>query len=191
MSKKRNEKERSYEILRDLVGHDIVVEIWRERFDPYPLLGFPIALSENILVLNLVDKTSLSLNGYSAVRLRDMTSWSIDDTFVTRALRLLSQKPTSCSGIAVTDWASLITWVQSNYSLVIIESEKEAPGALYIGRVAAQTKRGISLHELDKHACWEKQPTKHKYSSITQVEFDSGYSHALAAIVEHEERLNS
>ncbi len=186
VSKKLTANEKSYGKLEALAGQDIVVRLKRKRLDSYFLDGFVVGVSEALLLLHILDDNTMTLNGYSAIRMRDITEWFVHDGFVTRALRLLERTPIVPSDAPLTDWAALIAWAQPQYPLVQIEAEKKFPGCAYIGRVKTETKHGVLLHELNGDALWDQRLTKHAYASITQVQFASGYIETLMAVSDHE-----
>lgn len=168
--------------LRDFIGQDTVVRVERKRFDEENLDGFVVGMSDVLLLLQPVEGDTLLLNGYSVVRLRDVSSWRVDPTFVTRALRLLGRKPVVPEGIGLSDWPLLLASAQQKYPFLMIETEMKAPGCGFIGRVMKQTTRRIHLEEVDPRGYWAGV-TKFACKDITQVGFDDGYTTALAALV--------
>jgi hypothetical protein len=172
--------------IADLIGRDIVIRVERKRIDKGYMDGFAVGMSDDLLLLHLVEGSTLMLNGYAALRLRDISFWRVDETFVTRALRLLERRPSAPDGIDLADWPALIASAQRLYPLLMIEMEKKIPGCGYIGRLIKQTKRHIVLNEVNPEGHWEAKKTWFPRSDITQVEFGDGYTETLATLVAHE-----
>lgn len=172
--------------LADLIGQTEIVRVKRKGIDENHIDGFVIAISDSLLLLHLVDGNTLQLDGYSALRLRDISSWRMDETFIARALRLLERWPAPPDGVSLADWPSLIASTQQREPLVMIKTEKKAPGCGYIGLLVRQTKRHAVLKEVSPSGCWREEETKFAFSDITQVMFGDGYTQTLAVLVAHE-----
>jgi hypothetical protein len=172
--------------LAEMFGQDRVVRIARTRIDEFDILGFVVGLSDDLLLLQVIDGNTLFFSGYSVIRLRDITSWRFDNTFVDRSLRLLDRIPVVPDAIQLADWPSLISSAKRRSPLIMIEMEKKVPGKLWVGRVARQTKRSVAMIDVDPDGHWAPRQTKSPYSDITRVQFGDAYSEALAMLVEHE-----
>jgi len=172
--------------IADLIGKDSVIRVERKRIDKGYVDGFVVGMSDGLLLLHVVEGSTLLLNGYAALRLRDISFWRADETFVTRALRLLDRRLLVPDGIDLADWSVLIASAQRLYPLLMIEMEKKIPGCGYIGRLIKQTKRHVVLKEVNPEGHWEAKKTWFPLSDITQVGFGDGYTETLAAWVAHE-----
>jgi len=177
-----NANQKSYVRLHALIGQDTVIRVERKRLDKFGMDGFVVGLSDNLLLLHLIHGNSLHLDGYRAVRLKDITEWRIDDSFIPRALRLLGRAPIVPHDVPLDNWPGLVVWVLNNYDLIHIEREKELPDRLYIGKLGTIKKQSLMLREIDTDAVWDDEPNKHSWRSITQVGFGDGYTGALAAL---------
>ena len=180
-----NANQKSYIRLQTLIGQDTPIRVERKRIDKFGMDGFVVGLSDNILLLHRIHGNSLQLDGYRALRLKDITEWSIDVSFIPRALRLLGRSPIVLNDVPLDNWPGLVVWVLNNYDLVHIEREKERPDSLYIGKLGVIKKQSLMLREIGTDAVWDDEPTKHSWRSITQVGFGGGYSEALAALSKH------
>ena len=168
--------------IADFMGQNAIIRVDRKPVDEHLLDGFVVGMSDKLLLLHVVDGSTLLLNGYSAIRLSDIHSYHVDETFVTRALRLLDRKPIVPEGIDLSGWAELLASVQRKYPLVLIETEKKEPGCGFIGRVAKQTTRYAALEKINTKGQWD-ETEQFAFKDITQVEFDDGYVNALAHLV--------
>ena len=85
-------------------------------------------------------------------------------------------------GIELVGWTELLASVQRKYPLVLIETEKKEPRCGFIGRVAKQTKRYVALEKVNPEGHWD-EIERFAFKDISQVEFDDGYTNALAHLV--------
>jgi hypothetical protein len=168
--------------LQALVGQDTPINVQRKHIDEWGKDGFVVGLSDSLLLLHLIHGNSLDLDGYRAVRLKDITEWSVDVSFIPRALRLLGRSPIVPNDVPLDNWPNLVAWASRNYDLITVEREKELPHSLYIGNLGAIKKQALMLREIDADAVWDEKLNKHRWRSITQIGFGNGYSEALAAV---------
>ncbi len=171
--------------IEEFVGEDIVISIDRKAIDKYNLEGFVVGVGNELLLLQLVDGNTLLLGGYAAVKLAHVRSYRVDKSFRTRALRLMERKPLVPDHVDLTDWASLLESLKNRYPLLMLEMEKKRPGCGFVGQVARQTSRYVTLEEVDTKGQWAEKE-KFRYKDITQIGFENGYVDALAQLVEHE-----
>lgn len=171
--------------LSSYVGQDVILRINRKPIDNYLLDGFLVGMSENLLLLHIVNGDTLTLDGYTAVRLSDIKSFSIDENFAVRALRLLNRRPVIPVGMDLTDWPTFLPCIQQHYPLTMIQVEKKRPRCGYIGKVVRQTSQYVSLEKVNTKGEWHGTE-KFAYKNITLVEFGDGYTTALATLVAHE-----
>ena len=170
--------------ITDYIGKDIIIRIDRKTIDARYPEGFVVGLSDRLLLLQEIDSTSLVPDGYLVLRLSDISAYRVDTTFITRALRLLNRKPILPPEIDLTDWANLLTSVQRQYPLLMIETEKIAPKCGFIGRIIHQTARYVELEEVDMQGEWDEKE-QFAFKDITQVAFGNGYISALAYLIAH------
>ncbi len=170
------------EELAEYIGKNIVVGVGRKRIEKLLLNGFVVGVSEKLVLLHVVNGSTLTLNGYSAIRVYDMRSFQVDGSIFTRALEALGRKPTIPEGIDCTGWAELIASVHYKGLLVSIETEKLEPGSCYIGRVASLTMRSVSIEKVDTECEWG-ETEKFLFKDITQITFDDGFTNGLALLL--------
>lgn len=175
--------------LAALAGRNVMVRLNRKPIDIFGLDGFVVGVSDKLLCLHVVDGKTLMLNGYSIVRLSDIRSYRVDETaFIDRALRLLGRVPIAPDGFDLSGWGTLLSSVQSRYSLVSISTEKDAPRCLFIGRLVKHTKRSVVIEAVDVGGHWEGQQ-EFAYKDITMLDLGDGYVNALAAVMADEDNL--
>lgn len=156
-----------------------LVILCRKSIDDNRIDGYIVGLSDRWILLHLVDGSVLTLNGYHAVRLKDISSFKIDAGFVGEYLRLREQYPAEAPQIDVGDLPSLLRSVSESFSLFMIEREKVEPGIGLIGVIKKLTKRNVCLEKLDSKAKWIGTE-KFGLKDITSVSFGDGYTEALA-----------
>jgi hypothetical protein len=169
--------------LAELAEQQALVRVDRKPMDPFRLDGFVLAVSKKFLLLQLVDGHTMTLNGYSVVRLADIREVQIESTFVPRALAQLERQPTPLPNLNLADWPSLLASAGHLYPLLTLEREKKRPGCCYIGQIERLTRNNAYLRTVDTQARWD-DIEKFKLADLTQVEFDDGYSAALLAVLE-------
>ena len=171
--------------ITEFTEQDVVVCIDRRPLDKQMLQGFVVGVSGKLLMLHLVDDNNLLVAGYAVLRLSDIRSYRVDNTFVTRALRLMGRTPLAPEGVDLTDWESVLASLKNRCSLLMIETEKKRPKCGFVGQIARQTPRSVKIEKVDTKGKWTKM-ARFAYKDITQIEFDNGYINALAHLVEHE-----
>lgn len=173
------------EQLAGYIGTDQILRVGRQPVDPHELIGFALGVSAKFLLLQLVDGSTLQLNGYSALRTADIRYCRVDETFIPRAMRLLERRPIVPEYVDLTSWQTLLRSVQARYPLLKIETEKKKAGVCFIGRVANLTAQQMDLIEVNTEGIWAETET-FALKDITRIEFDDEYVDALARLVEHE-----
>lgn len=163
-----------------------LIILYRKSIDNSRLDGYVAALSDSWVLLHLVDGSVLTFNGYHAVRLKDISSFNIDEGFVGEYLRLRGMYPKKLPQIDLQDLPVLLRSVADNFSLLMIEREKVEPGIGLIGVIKKLTKRNLCLEKFNSKAKWIGTE-RFKLKDITAVSFGDGYVEALAWMDAHSE----
>jgi hypothetical protein len=169
--------------LAELSEQQALVRVDRKPLDPFGLDGFVLAVSRKLLLLQVVDGHTLTLNGYSVVQLGDIRKVEVEKTFIPRALAQLGRWPTLPPDLNLTDWPALLTSAGYAFPLLTLEQERRRPGCCYIGRVERLSPNNAHLRNVDTQSRWD-DIEKFKLADLTQVRFDDGYSAALLAVLE-------
>ena len=167
-----------------------LVILRRKSIDDNRLDGYIVGLSKKWVLLHLVDGSVLTLNGYCAVRLKDISSFKVGAGFVDEYLQLREQYPVEAPQIDVCGLLSLLRSVSKSFSLFMIEREKVEPGIGFIGVVEKLTKRNLWLEKLDSKARWIGSE-KFGLKDVTLVSFGDGYTEALAWMDVHNKERNT
>lgn len=170
--------------LADAQAKQQLVILYRKSIDSNRLDGYVAALSDAWVLLHLVDGSVLTFNGYHAVRLKDISSFKIDQGFVGEYLRLRGMYPKGLPQIDLQDLPVLLRSVADNFPLFMIEREKVEPGIGLIGVIKKLTKRNLCLEKLNSKAKWIGTE-RFKLKDITAVSFGDGYVEALTWMDAH------
>jgi len=173
------------EKLARLIGAGIMIEVDRKPLDPHKLLGYVVGVSEKLLLLHVVDGCTLMLNGYSAVRLKDIASFRLDSSFISRAMYLSERQPRVPEGIDVSNFKALLASAGERHPLVTVALEQKDPGCIFIGKETGRTDKKLELKKLCTKGRW-RAPEKYAFKDITMVTFDDGYVRALAQLLEQD-----
>lgn len=166
--------------LASFVDRDILITLNRKSLAKRPIDGFVVGISAELLLVHLMHECRL--DGYSAVRLSDIRSYKVDESFIPRAMRLLKRKPVMPQGVDLSSWPQLLASSQRLYPLLMIDQEQKDPGCGFIGRIVESTPQYVVLEKVDTKGQWIESE-RFAFTDITQVEFDSGYTQALAYLL--------
>jgi hypothetical protein len=157
------------------------------EFDRRPVVGegiagFVVAATPEVVLVHRLDWNTFSLDGYCAMRTRDIqrrrwlnrpTSWQ------ETALRVKKIKPVSLPFVSADSFCDLLISISDAFSLITIHTELRDEGVCYVGRVKKLTDRYLVIFNLDTKAAW-KGARRFRWADITRVDFGDGYAEALA-----------
>jgi hypothetical protein len=173
--------------LARLIGTGLPVEIYRGKLEMASTMGFVVGVSPDTLLLHIIESNSLTLNGYIAYRISDITSFQVNATFIGKALRLAGHLPAIPEGIDATSLHTVIQSAASQYPLVTIAREEKCPGTIYIGKPTQCNTKALWLQKIGTRADW-RGIERFKWKNITLVSFGDGYSRGIAALLNSQER---
>ncbi|MEU8251953.1 hypothetical protein [Nonomuraea sp. NPDC048916] len=129
----------------------------------------------------------LHLDGYSAIRLRDLehaarSGWK-GSTMTHRALILRGEHPQPLTGIDLDSTTGLITTLTKAFPLMAVYIERIDPHVCYIGRARGiNGKKRLRLQEIGPAADWALTCSANKTTDITRFDVGGGYIDALHAV---------
>lgn len=183
---KKGRMKKSLAGLAELVGSDTAVYLNRKPVDAFSLDGFVVGVSKKLLCLHVIDGKTLMLNGYAIVRLSNIRSYRTDEaSFISRALRLLGRKPVIPDAFDLSGWGPLLSSVHPQYRLVMISTEKDAPGCVFIGKLVEHSARSVVIEAVGVDGHWDGRQ-EFACKDITMVDLGDGYVNALAAVMANE-----
>jgi hypothetical protein len=161
-----------------------IVRIYR-KYQAYPdtcLRGFVVDMNDRLVLLQKLDSDTMSLNGFTVIRVTHIRRWDFEFHFAMRALQLKGFSPSTPIGqISLSDIGSVLLSASTAYPLVMIERERIEPRFAFIGVVEKLTQKSLVLKKLDPGAVWIDSET-FGLKGITQVTFGDGYTLALAMV---------
>ena len=161
----------------------------RVRGSRWLTFGYVVGLSDAFVLLHQIDGRTLSLNGYTALPLREIADVPPDDVhdFTHRALVLKGQKPRRQPDILLLDFPGLLSSADAHFPLITLEVSHLRPDACYVGRVAKLTEKSVTLREIDTKPTWGAL-SKYRYKDITRVTFGDGYADALWRVSKYDQQ---
>ena len=163
-----------------------LVYIVRNRFDADGAYscGCVLAASENLLLLQrLTDR--IDFDGYEVLRIADISDFDLEfdhKDFYKTALKLKSLAPSEPPEILLSDMRHLLSSIDENFPLLVIEREERAPDECEIGRIKLLTDTKYALRWLSPDAEWEDNQRTYAVQDITRVTFDGEYENTLALV---------
>lgn len=182
----KKSKRKLRKVLERLMEREKYVSLDRRPLDAHPLEGFVAGVSEKRVMLHVVDGHTLTFNGYTAVRLKDLRAVSTPRSFIPRALKLLGRTPVRPERLDLTDWATLLASARESYPLVWLACEGRRPDCGYVGEVRKLTRSRVSLREVNPQGRW-KELERFRLAEITLVTLGDGYLEALGEVLAHPE----
>lgn len=146
--------------------------------------GYPVGVSEKLLLLHVLEPDTFRLNGYLAVRLKDIISCNTDDTWVSRGARLIGCKPVVPDSVDMTDRPALVSSIQRTYPILMLETEEKEPDIAFAGEVIRQTKQYVTLKHINRQGLWTGEENFF-FKDITRLIFGDGYVSVLTRFAEY------
>ncbi|MDP9865926.1 MULTISPECIES: hypothetical protein [Streptosporangium] len=169
--------------LRRALGAGRPVRVRRAIKGADRLSGYVIGVGRTWVLLQEIS-CELRLDGYAAVRLRDVESasgagWAGSD-FTHRALRSAGERARPLPGVDLDSTAGLIETLGAGFPLLGLHIERVDPDVMYVGHARGITRKGrLRLQEISSKAVWESTCVRHRLADTTRVDAGGGYLDAL------------
>jgi hypothetical protein len=163
----------------------------RRRHCGFNEYGYPVGIAEEWVLFHAIEADVMTLNGYMAVRIKDIEKVRPDTDFLMRALSALGESPIRQPDIILADLPSLLQSANEKFPLLNIHLEVRRPEECYVGRIARVGKNKIHLWSISPKARWWNSTYKYSYEEITLVEFGDGYVNALWMLGQQEWLIRS
>src|ERR1044072_2330334 len=177
-----------------IIRSQYLVRFERKPLDEAELYGFVLACSETLTLLNVLETSTLTLNGYSVIRNADVSLYAVYDRpdyyFDSRVLRLKGISPQPQPEVSVASLPELLASVDKHYPLFTIHRERVHDDVCFIGRLAGMTPKTFTLFEIDDCAEWDG-PHRYRFEDVTKVDFGGGYEEALALVARENDKTKS
>lgn len=162
------------------------VRVRRAIGDGDRLDGYVVGIGSKWVLLHTISDT-LCLDGYSAVRIRDVkratrSGWK-GAMMTHQAIALRGEDVQPLPEIDLDSTKGLIETLTTAFPLVGVYIEKIDPHVCYIGRARGITrKKRLRLQEIDPAADWALTCSTNKTTDITRFDVGGGYIDALQAV---------
>jgi hypothetical protein len=159
------------------------VDIRRKIKDADVIHGYVVQLSDDwILIADTRDGGYL--DGFTALRTKDITKVKKVDGFEPELLKKLKQWPPAApeQPISLSSAEAIIRAAGESREALTIHQEKDKPDACFIGAPVDWGRKSVWLLELDRHARWDTEMTKYRLKDITRIGFGGGYEDALLTV---------
>ncbi|WP_143022240.1 hypothetical protein [Nonomuraea maritima] len=172
--------------LRRAGSSGLPVRVIRGIDDADRLDAYVVGVGDKWVLLNTVSD-ALRLDGYSAVRLRDIehathSGWKGAMT-AHRAIALRGEHFQPLPSIDLDSTKGLIKTLTTAFPLIGVYIEKIDPDVCHIGRARGITgKKRLRLQEIGPAADWAHTCSTNKTADITRFDVGSGYIEALHAV---------
>lgn len=182
--KKHNKVRMIPQLLRRLVGKNVIVILLREKIDPQPLTGYVVDLSSDFVVIHCMSD-AIILDGHAILRIQDLTlveGKPKHGAFYMEALKLRGYAPVRPVGICLDSTASILESVNKHHPLVTVHREGIRNDECSIGRIEKLTDKTVILKWLTPSARWDGYSPRYRLADITKVDFGGLYEDALTRV---------
>lgn len=146
--------------------------------------GYVVELSDSWMVTHYIGD-QLHLDGYDAVRVRDLSEVSMGSSgecFLEKCMALKGQKPKRPIGIDPATTRSLLESISRNYPVVMIHREEVSPNECELGQLKLVGEDSYALRWMTPLGEWADDEDVYRFDDVTRVTFASEYDTTLAAI---------
>lgn len=160
-----------------------LVEFKRKAIDLDQLRGFVVGSSSELTLVHCLNEHSFQLNGYVAIRNRDISEQRpiLEDEFLARVARLQRLKPRRPDSVALTSMRTAAESSGAAFPLITIHREQIKRGACFIGRTVSVTQRSVVIRSISPQAEWEGLD-RYQLRDITLLEFGGIYESLLLRV---------
>lgn len=162
-----------------------LVECYRDNLEDNGIydMGYVVDASDDFVMLQLVDDR-ISLNGYSLLRISDITEIDIEvehARFIEKALEIRKKTVKQPVLVDLTSITTMLKSIDQNFPLMTLHKETIDPDACWVGAIDSIGEKTVTLNEMSPDAKWNG--TKRiNFDEITRIDFDGGYETALALV---------
>jgi hypothetical protein len=159
----------------------VVIERGIKKADQ--ILGYVLAMDQSWMLMAKT-RDGGYLDGFTALRVADVTKVRADSSFESQFLRHMDQWPPAepSAPIDLSGPQSIITSAAALQTLVTLYTEQKWPDECYIGAPVDWEKKRVWLLEVDGQARWERDMSAYRLKKMTRIEFGGDYEKALLAV---------
>jgi hypothetical protein len=165
--------------LQRAVDEQVILKFYRSPKYSEVEYGFVVAIGAKWVLLAAMADAGF-FNGYSALRISDITIVKRDHSFGLRFAATQPEWPPSVPDFPVDldTTAGVLSTLGATGELVLIEKERQR-SMTWIGEFDAILGKYVYLHEVYFDANWNDQPLGYRLGAITRVAVDNRYMRAL------------
>ena len=178
--KKRNAVE---DVLRRAVDGQSHVVIKRDIKKADQIRGYVLAIGQTWMLMAKT-RDGGYLDGFTVLRVADVTKVREDPSFEARFLRHMDQWPPAGPSVPIdlSGPQTIIASAAALHTLVTLYTEQKWPDECYIGAPVDWDKNRVWLLEVDGQAHWERDMSPYRLKEVTRIEFGGDYEKALIAV---------
>ena len=160
------------------IARGVLVQLHRSRIvsDMSWWNGYVHKVSPELVLLQpLSDR--LDLDGYSILRIADISHFAVDYPRQEFHLHALAAKRICCRPPAPVDLSSMesaLRSIEATYPLFVVHREIEDPEVCEVGRLKFSTSESYTLCTMSPEARWVDDPRHYLFSSITSSQASRG-----------------
>lgn len=173
--------------LERALSHETLVSVTRE-FDGRSWRGYVVGLENDWVLMHMLSGATMKLNGYTALRVKDITKVVDDHSFAPTALRLMGERPRPQLDLLLLDLPGLLSSASPIFPLMAIFREKLPNGGCYIGKVREMKPKKVEITAVNRGGEWMGEAYKFRYKDITRIDLGDGYLEALWVVARHTRR---
>ncbi len=166
----------SRDFIDRLIADRTLISVRRKRVDSHFIQGFPLAVSERLVLLQYV--YDFHIDGFMLLRLRDISDWKIGDTNMFQRRLLLEEgvfDQVQFDFMAPIDSFPEFLRSLPPTELVIVESERTDPPAMHIGTIASADSRTVAINYITGIARQEDTPRQMVVRDIASCRIRTNY----------------
>lgn len=156
-----------------------IVELKRKHVSADIVKGIVLDLSENLILLAVLDD-NFYLNGYTIVKVQDVTDYCIYDNseyFLFKVRKCLNLTPEYSFCLDLNCIKSVCRDIHKYYPLVTV-FKAGSENSAFIGIITKLTEQTLSLYEIDSNAEWDKE-YRFYLEKISRLDWGGSYENAL------------
>jgi hypothetical protein len=158
-----------------------LVRIERSVDRDHGTTGYVCAVSTQLVLLQVVSD-EIHFNGFSIVRMRDLTGVDAPAPhreFVELALKLRKLRRARAPRVDIANLQTLLSTIHPAFPLVTLHREAVDPDVCHIGLITQVTARSVDLLEITPDAHWETHLDRYALREITRIDLGGAYEEAL------------
>lgn len=157
-----------------------LLEFDRKPIDPSFLTGFVLSRSDDLTLIQVLDRHAFRLNGYAVFRNSDVRRWRaiLKDEFLARVTRLHRLRPSKPNAVTIASMKRAAASAGATFPLITIHRERINRRICSIGKMLRTSQRAVSILSITPQAEWEERES-YSLKEITLLEFGGIYEGLL------------